>query len=70
MITEESYLEAKKIVEAYESEQLNKPDMLKSVCERKEHIWTYDGTDKTKTLMLNKCIKCGTIASLPMPNPF
>jgi hypothetical protein len=32
MITEKSYLEAKKIVDTYESKQLNKPVFIRQVC--------------------------------------
>ena len=32
MITEKDYLEAKKIVDTYESKQLNKPVVIRHVC--------------------------------------
>ena len=70
MITEEKYLEAKRVVADYENEQLNKPDVIKSVCEKYKHIWTYNGTDKEKMLMLNKCVKCGLEVPLPLPKEF
>jgi hypothetical protein len=69
MIKEEEYLKARQIVQEYEK-QLNISDVIKSVCENNEHIWTYNGTDKEKMQILNKCVKCGLEIPLSLPNPF
>lgn len=53
MITEKSYLKAKKLIVDYESEQLNKPVIM----QRRENLCGFFEADN-KTSSANKC-KCG-----------
>jgi hypothetical protein len=63
MIKEKEYLEAKKIVETYESEQLNKhavsgqSEQLPNSCEC-DNVETFNGWGNEKCI---RCIDCGRV---------
>jgi hypothetical protein len=63
MITEKEYLEAKKIVQTYESEQLNKhavsgqSEQLPNSCEC-DNVETFNGWGNEKCI---RCIDCGRV---------